>query len=159
VKRELCVIKRLDIPFGEVRSLLKPEPLRFLQPAAEAGIEHAGDIITTLEVRIAGLHFERLVRVAVGAAKETHPSSPLLRIPVRWHAVDHPERYPIMDASLEAFPVPGNRTQLAFQGTYEPPFGAIGAGLDGLFLNRVAEASVERFLDSVADRIDRAFGN
>lgn len=157
MKRELCVIRRLDIPFGEVRSLLKPDPLRFLQPAAEAGIEHAGDILTTLEVRIAGLHFERLVQVAVGAAREMHPSSPLLRIPVRWHAVDHPERYPIMDASLEAFPVPGNRTQLSFQGTYEPPFGPVGAGIDGLFLYRVAEESVERFLETVAGRIDRAF--
>jgi hypothetical protein len=157
VKRELCVIKRLAIPFGEVRSFLKPNPLRFLQPAAEAGIVHVGEILATLEVRIAGLHFERLVLVAVGPSRETHPSSPLLRIPVRWHAVDHPERYPLMDACLEAFPIPNGSTQLAFQGSYRPPFGAVGTGLDNLFLHRIAEESVNRFLDAVVDGISEAF--
>ena len=117
MKRELCEVRELAIPYQEVRALLAPNPIRFLQPAAEAGLQHAGEILTTLETDLAGLHLERQVIVGIGPFREIPPPASLLRIPVWWHAVDDAERYPMMDGWLEVYPRTDTTTRLSLQGS------------------------------------------
>ena len=153
MKRELCEIRELAIPYADVRALLKPNPIRFLQPAAEAGLQHAGEILTTLETDLAGIHLERQVVVGVGPYREIPPPASLLRIPVWWHAVDDAQRYPMMDGWLEVYPRSATATRLCLQGSYTPPFGAIGATFDRIIMGKVAEDSVAHLVDDIAFRI------
>jgi hypothetical protein len=157
VKRELCEIRELSIAYAEVRALLKPNPIRFLQPAAEAGLQHAGEILTTLETDVAGLHLERQVVVGIGPYREIPPPASLLRIPVWWHAVADAQRYPMLDGWLEVYPRSTSTTRLSLQGSYTPPFGALGATLDRIILGKVAEDSVSHLVDDIAFRIVEAW--
>jgi hypothetical protein len=60
-----------------------------------------------------------------------------------------------MRASLLAYPLGPNETQLELRGHYEPPGGVIGSAADWLVGHRIAEASVHRFLDEVAGRVSQ----
>jgi len=45
----------------------------------------------------------------------------------------------------------GSETQLDFSGHYEPPLGVFGSAVDAVVGNRVADASVHRFVTEFAE--------
>jgi hypothetical protein len=109
--------------------------------------------MTTIDAEVAGRRIERDVIVAIGPFTEMGPPLPILKVSLRWHAVDHPKLYPIMDGVLEAYPISGDRTQISLQGHYQPPLGRLGEALDTVALHHIAESSVEHFLETIAGRI------
>jgi hypothetical protein len=44
---------------------------------------------------------------------------------------------------------------LTVTGSYEPPLGLLGAGVDRLLLHRLAEATIHRFTYEIADELRR----
>ena len=156
VKRELCEFRWLHIPYEAAADLLRKRSVELIGPAAEAGAHHARELLK-LDAEIAGRHVERIVELEVGEANEATGAFPILRLPIRWHAAEHSGLFPVMDGQLEAYPIDPERTQVSFQGEYEPPFGIIGEALDAMFLHRVAEESVQRFLRTVAQRLRHAW--
>jgi hypothetical protein len=56
-----------------------------------------------------------------------------------------------MKGELSIYPLTSSETQLDFWGIYEPPFGAVGRTLNAMVGHRIAEVSVHRFVDDVAD--------
>lgn len=58
--------------------------------------------------------------------------------------------FPVLDADLTLAPAGENAASLRLDGTYRPPLGSLGAGLDRLLLHRVAEATIHNFLERVA---------
>lgn len=67
-----------------------------------------------------------------------------------WTATGPTALFPKMEADLAIEPLGSDLTQLSFQGSYTPPFGAAGLLLDKWALHRVAEASVKNLVDRVA---------
>ena len=55
-----------------------------------------------------------------------------------------------MHAKLAVYPLPATETQLELVTRYDPPFGVIGAAADAMIGHRIADASVQRFLNEVA---------
>jgi hypothetical protein len=54
-----------------------------------------------------------------------------------------------MDASLSAYPLSPDETQLDLDGHYQPPLGTVGSALDSAAGHRIAEATVLRLLRDV----------
>lgn len=153
MKTEVCVFRWLDIPYRRVREVVLDDPAELISPAAAGAMDHSQELLTTLGVDVAGHPVERQVEISLGEPVDLGAPLPIVKLPMRWHAVHHPELFPVMDGVLEAYPIAGNRTQLSIQGRYEPPFGRLGELLDGGLLHRVADGSVERFLEHIADAI------
>lgn len=86
-----------------------------------------------------------------------------MRIGLRWEAVGVTGAlFPALDADI-SLSGDGERTRVDLTGTYRPPLGAFGAGLDRLVLHKIASATIAAFLtrlcaaldESVVDRPDR----
>jgi hypothetical protein len=77
--------------------------------------------------------------------------SPMLRISLSWQAEKHAALFPVMSAELSVYPLSSGETQLDLLGRYQPPMGPLGTAIDALVGHRVAEATVHRFLQDVAD--------
>ena len=68
-------------------------------------------------------------------------------IPLRWVATGPAGGlFPQLDANIELSSVDHDTTQLALVGSYRPPFGEVGAGLDRLLLNQAAKATFRSLL-------------
>ena len=156
MKRELCEFRWLHIPYDAAAELLRNRPHEVIGPAAEAGAHHATELLQ-LDAEIGGRHVERMIELEVGDPDEASGAFPIVRLPIKWHAAEHSGLFPVMDGQLEAYPIDAERTQVSFQGEYQPPFGVVGEALDAMFLHRVAEESVQRFLRSVAQRLRHAW--
>ncbi|MGC2243239.1 MAG: hypothetical protein WBA06_06390 [Candidatus Aquilonibacter sp.] len=78
--------------------------------------------------------------------------------PVRWEyaitirATSDTAFFPRFEGTLSITPV-GSQSELWLQGSYEPPFGPIGALLDRTVLRHAAERSLRSFLQRIADDI------
>jgi hypothetical protein len=59
-----------------------------------------------------------------------------------------------MEATLAVYPLSSEETQIDLHGRYRPPLGVLGNAVDALIGHRIAEASVLRFVQDVAARID-----
>jgi hypothetical protein len=69
-----------------------------------------------------------------------------MRIGLRWEAVGVTGAlFPALDADI-SLSADGERTLVGLTGTYRPPLGALGAGLDRLVLRKVASATIAAFL-------------
>ena len=69
---------------------------------------------------------------------------------LEWEAAKAPRLFPEMKGTLSVYALTGTETQLDFEGTYEPPLGPLGRGIDAMIGHRVAEASIHRFVTDVA---------
>jgi hypothetical protein len=88
----------------------------------------------------------RLVRV-----RFTDPSyrDGTTRVALRWEATGVTGGlFPALDADI-TLTAEGESTRVALTGTYRPPLGPLGAGLDRLVLGKVAAATIGAFLDQV----------
>jgi hypothetical protein len=63
-----------------------------------------------------------------------------------------------MEATLSVYPLSAHETQLDLHGRYRPPLGVVGNALDALVGHRIAEATVLRFVQDIATRINAELG-
>lgn len=153
MRREVCEFRWVEMPYPDARSLLLERTESLLRPAANS----AARATATLAVEYGGRRVEREILLDLGEPDVAGDPFPIVRIPVHWRAANRPRLYPQMDGQLEAYPIGERVTQLSFQGTYEPPLGAVGDAADAIVLHRVAEQSVGRFLRVVAQRLRHAW--
>ena len=93
----------------------------------------------------------KLVRATVG---EPYAASRTTVLPMRWEAVGPTARFfPALDARIGLTPVDEVTTLLSLMGTYRPPMGRLGAGLDRAAMSRVATATVETFVHELAAKL------
>jgi hypothetical protein len=72
-------------------------------------------------------------------------------IALRWEATGPAGRfYPSLDANIGITRSDHLTSVLSIVGSYAPPLGGFGAGLDRIALSRVAQATVEAFLHQLA---------
>ena len=81
-----------------------------------------------------------------------------MNVGLRWEATGATGGlFPVLDATLTISPAPEPATgqgmessRLILAGTYRPPLGRLGAGLDTALLHRVANATIRSVLRSAA---------
>ena len=104
---------------------------------------------------------EQLLRAGVGGvSKEVlvqllrpYETDGVLVVPVRWVATGASGAlFPQLDGNLE-LRAEDDGSVLGLQGSYRPPLSAVGGALDRLLLNRVAGATVRRFLADIAEEL------
>jgi hypothetical protein len=83
-------------------------------------------------------------------------SGPATRLQLEWEAATAPGFFPFMKADLSVYPLTSAETQLDFGGLYEPPFGALGRAMNAVAGHRIAEASVHRFINDVAEYLRKS---
>ncbi len=65
---------------------------------------------------------------------------------LRWEANGATDAlFPVLDADITLTRTGEKATVLAVSGTYRPPLGSLGAGLDRAIMHRVAEATIRAF--------------
>ncbi len=152
---ELYVYAFVEAPFDLCIRLLAENAPKVLQHATDESAEQARVLSRPLEVEVAGFSVSHDVVIEVGEFEPRQLTSAV--VPLRWHAETGRLLFPTMEAELEvsALVFDPPLTQVALCGRYEPPMGVIGAGADRLALNKLAEATVHRFLHEVADQLRR----
>lgn len=96
------------------------------------------------------------------------PGHAQLRVPIEVTVVNRPGRwecglhieaaanehlFPRFDGTLSVTPDGGRESELWLQGTYVPPGGALGKGLDAAVLRGSAETSLHEFLNWIAGEV------
>lgn len=95
-----------------------------------------------------------------GYAKEVHLEIGLAEIrraglvyPIAWTATKAGGLFPRLSADLILTHVGKEKTKICLEGTYEPPLGPIGRAIDRVALKNVAEATVQDWVDRVAESV------
>lgn len=74
--------------------------------------------------------------------------------PLRWEATGAAgDLFPVLDADLTLTRHGTSQVRLGLTGSYRPPFGRAGAALDRVIMHRIATATIQSLLGSVADAI------
>jgi hypothetical protein len=133
----------VDRPFEEAEPLLV-DLLRDLGGPANDGHRDGG----RLRVRVG------LPRLPLSKSVRVHAGVPLQRssrtvVPLRWEATGPRGLFPRMEADLILEPLGAGVSHLAFNGSYDPPLGRVGAVADALLLHRVADGTAKRFVDCI----------
>lgn len=153
--RRLYTYEYVDVPYDDVTQLLAEDAAGVLQAATDTAASHADEVVARLTVEVAGFEVGRDVEIEVG---EFQPVEIMhVEVPLRWHAQDSEALFPSMSASLEVrmVPVDTRRTQLVLNGSYEVPLGPVGAAIDVVAGHHVAEATVHRFVQDIAERLEQ----
>lgn len=73
---------------------------------------------------------------------------------LRWEAIGPDgQLFPALDADIALSPAGEHATTLTLAGVYRPPPGNLGGELDQVVLRRVAEATIQTFVDRIAGAI------
>jgi hypothetical protein len=155
VERTLYCYAYVEATFDDVSHVLAEDAAQILQHATDESAEQAETLTRTLTVEVAGVEVTHDVRIEVGRFEPRAVTRSV--VPLRWEAEKGKLLFPTLTAELEvaAIVFEPPLTQISVTGTYEPPLGALGVGVDKLVLHRVAEATLHRFTHEVADELRR----
>lgn len=154
-KRRLHTYDYVDVPYDDVTQLLAEDAAGVLQAATDTAVGHAEQVVARLTVEVAGFEVGRDVEIEVGEFRPVEIMH--VEVPLRWHAQDSEALFPSMDASLEVrmLPMDTQQTQLVLNGSYEVPLGPVGAAIDVVAGHHVAEITVHRFVQDIAERLEQ----
>jgi hypothetical protein len=156
--RPLRTYEYVDRPFDRVRAALRSHAAELLQRSTHSASARADSIVANIQVGAGGLAVGVDVRIQIGAIRDEDAVGgmlPVTHVPLTWAAAQSPALFPSMEAELSAWPLSKDETQLEIKGTYEPPLGPVGTAIDATLLHGVAEASVKRLLDDLAEQLRR----
>lgn len=158
MSKELHSYQYVNRPFEAVRDALIVDAVGLFERATQTASTRAHALVANLKVSIAGLSVGKNIvvkvrRVEPHAEAPGHLANAAVRFELEWEAETASSLFPSMKASLLAYALGPNETQLDLRGHYEPPGGVLGSAADWLVGHRIAEASVKRFLDEVAARL------
>jgi hypothetical protein len=156
--REIRCYDYVNHPYERVRDALRQDALTVFQSATKAAASRAQSIAAELHVDIGGIGIKTDIRISVKNVKEKLDavSTPATRLLLEWEAATMPRLFPLMKAELSIYPLTPTETQLDFLGLYEPPFGAVGKAMNAIVGHRIAEVSVHRFINEVAEYLRQA---
>jgi hypothetical protein len=122
---------------------------RWLAETSQAACE--GGIAGLLRVGPAGPVAARLVRVCF---LDPVYRGDVMTVGLRWEAAGATGGlFPVLDANISISPAGDDAARLALAGSYRPPLGRLGAGLDRAIMHRVAAATMRCLLQSVAEAL------
>jgi hypothetical protein len=133
----------VERPFAEVDAALA-DVASGLDESANVAYRRGEGLIAS--IGIGGAAIAKEVHLAVGEFIRREDTT---SVPLAWTATGTPAMFPTMEADLTITALGAGLTQVAFQGRYKPPLGALGRMVDEAVLHRFAEVSVKDFVDRV----------
>lgn len=156
-EREIRSYDYVNQPYDRVRDALKQEAASVFQRATRLAEARTGELLVTLNVEGSGLSVSKEVELSIGEIHEEQRGGSLasrtLHVPLSWRAAQAPGLFPVMRAEFLVYPLSSTETQIELHGHYVPPLGVLGGALDAIVGHRFAEASVQRFVQAVSDRL------
>lgn len=150
--REIRSYDYVNHAYARVRDALTADAMGVFTAATKAAGTRAHSVAAELHVQVAGLEVGAPIALTIGDITESgqRESARVTRIPIAWQAAERPGLFPLMSAELSVYPLTATETQLDFLGRYDPPLGLLGDAVDAVVGQRIAEASVHRFVADVA---------
>jgi hypothetical protein len=157
-QREVRAFEYVNQPYEAVRDVIRADAAALFGTASRAAEARTGQLVASLSVDVKGLEITKEITVRIGAIREEAGArlSRVTHVELEWEAKGSPGLFPIMKADLSIYPLSATETQIDLGGSYEPPMGLFGGALDAVVGHRIAEASVHRFVEAVADRLRQA---
>lgn len=149
MRRDVQYLRTIDTPYAVVRSRLRDDAAGVFGERVDEG----GRIVATVAAEFRGRHLEREIAVEVVVHESPEGPATGSHLVLRAAALEHPERYPTLEARFDALPLGEDRTALFFVAAYDPPLGWIGGAADTVALHRFAEVSMQRYFDGAAGRL------
>ena len=143
-------------PYDRVRATLHQKEGSLFQAATRAATARTDSLASTLKIAIQGFELGVDVHLEVFDVtdrKPAPPQGPGTAVRLGWKAARAASIFPQMEATLSAWPLSADETQLELSGSYQPPLGSVGKALDTLLLHRIAEAALHRFLEDVVEQL------
>jgi hypothetical protein len=110
-----------------------------------------GGVVGQIRVGPAGPVAAKLVRVSF---LDPVYRGDVMTVGLRWEAAGAAgSLFPVLDANISISPAGDDTARLALAGSYRPPLGRVGAGLDRAVMHRVATATARCLLRSVAEAL------
>jgi len=159
--KEIRSFDYVNHPYDTVRAALTRDATTVFRSATQAAASRTQALAAALHVDIAGLKVVKDVDISVKDIEEDSigaSSSPRTRLTIEWAATKSPGLFPLMKAQLAIYPLTATETQLDFSGSYEPPMGWLGSAVDAVAGHKIAEASVHRFMNQVAEYLRSTLG-
>ncbi|MGH7921527.1 MAG: hypothetical protein ACREQM_16525 [Candidatus Dormibacteraceae bacterium] len=143
---ELHLARDLATPYEAALRVLEAGPERWLP-----GFAQDGDRMTArLGFDQAGRHIGRRIEVRV-APLQRFAYGVIVRL--EWKGARRPRLYPRLEGHLRLERGEADRSRLRFDARYVPPAGRLGASVDRTLMSRVADVTLNDFLDRVAERL------
>jgi len=138
----------IDVPFGIAQSrLMSLMRGTWLTNASHEAYQRSADDLLRVGPFGDRPGTSRLVRVQF--TDPSHWGDDAMRVGLRWEAVGVTGGlFPALDADI-SLTADSERTLVKLTGTYRPPLGPLGAGLDRLLLRKVATATITAFLSEL----------
>ena len=134
----------------DVRTILLRDPHALIDANVTAAYREGEGLCLQLHPVLKHPRFGKKVWVDIG---EPYLRGDGLILPVHWWSKGITPLFPRLDADLEVMPVGSDTTQITLSGSYEPPLGGVGSGLDRMLLHRLAEGSVRSFLNRMGESL------
>jgi hypothetical protein len=148
VAEEVTVQARFDVATARLTHLINRGAL---DAPSEAAYEEGLAAVLRVGPFGSARGLSKLVRVRL---LEPIRRGVTVSFPLRWEATGAAgELFPVLDADLIVAGDGTDRVRLAMTGSYRPPFGRAGAALDWAIMHRVATATIQSLLGSVAETI------
>jgi hypothetical protein len=156
--RRLSYYGYVDRPYEAVRRLVQTRADELFQRATRTASERTTDLLAQLHVQKQGIEVGVDIRIEV--TKEPDDAAegglpPASHVALSWKAAERAAIFPSMSARLSVSPLTFAETRVEFEGVYQPPLGPVGRVLDSAVGHRLAEASVQRFVNQVIEEIRR----
>lgn len=159
--REIRCYDYVNHRYEQVRDALSEDAPSVFQSATKAATSRAHSVASQLRVDLGGVSVEADINIDVKRVEEK-PSEgatgPVTRLDIEWEAAKMPRLFPLMKGQLAVYPLTATETQLDFFGEYEPPLGPLGKAMNAVAGHRIAEASVHRFVNDVAEYLRKNLG-
>lgn len=155
-RRELHCYQYVNVPYDKVRDALKKDATGIFQRATASATSRAHELVSTLRVGVGAIEIGADVKIEVRAVEEKTSAlgDRTTVLEIAWTAANAKGLFPSMEATLSIYALSSRETQIDLYGRYKPPMGVVGNAIDALVGHRVAEASVLRFVQDVAARIN-----
>ena len=154
--RHIRCFDYVNHPYEHVRDVLMTNAVPAFSRATKRAAARAESVAAQLHVNVGALEVGTDIEILVNRVEETLGAGkrgPVTYVHFEWKARARPHLFPLMHAELSVYPLTANETQLDFAGQYEPPLGIVGKSLDAVVGNRIADASIHRFVREVAEHL------
>jgi hypothetical protein len=158
--REVRCYDYVTVPYGRVRELLHSDAAGIFARATSTANDRARELMATLRLNVGPMEVGVDVRLEIAGVTDevTAVGDPRTRLDFTWQATQGAGFFPTMEATLSAYALSPQETQLDLHGRYRPPLGTLGTALDATVGHRVAEATVLRLLRDVRTKIITELG-
>lgn len=142
----------IRLPAEAAVAVLRRLPQALVESFASEAIDHGHTVLAEVGFPMGSRRVGKQVEIELGDSVETASRTWL---PLSWKATGAGAFFPSLEGELEAAPLGKDLTQIGLSARYKPPFGVLGSTLDRMFLHRVAEATVQDFIQRVAAAVDQ----